>query len=168
MSKRSRKSCTKMPWFTLVLAFFQTASKTISRRSLFLPPMDMSSIRMWSARTLVFIWEKEYLVLNFIFSPFSLTISIVGKMTIEGEMGFSESVGMERRRRYPWKSITPTSLKVTLLVNTVKKVACQIEKDFGWKESLPLFYWSSGGKMAQSLARSKKSELQVAIFSPQK
>ena len=27
MSKRSRKSCTKMPWFTLVLAIFQTASK---------------------------------------------------------------------------------------------------------------------------------------------
>ena len=27
MSKRSRKSCTKMPWFMLVLAFFQTASK---------------------------------------------------------------------------------------------------------------------------------------------
>ena len=27
MSKRSRKSCTKIPWFTLVLAIFQTASK---------------------------------------------------------------------------------------------------------------------------------------------
>ena len=29
MSKRSRKSCTKMPWFTLVLAIFQTASKNL-------------------------------------------------------------------------------------------------------------------------------------------
>ena len=34
MSKRSRKSCTKMPWFTLVLAIFQTASKKRRRKTL--------------------------------------------------------------------------------------------------------------------------------------
>ena len=33
MSKRSWKSCTKMPWFALVLAIFQTASKNIPKKT---------------------------------------------------------------------------------------------------------------------------------------